>query len=428
MTQETKVETPVAPVVETKTAPEPFDTLMDQIVSDPRFEEKAANISKKTFARNAPANFAVPKEEVKTTLGEWLEKITTVNWPTASHQAKEHALNYLIANCEYKELRQKQAQFHGQKTTSLEQSVSGHGLELVPIVYSDSLFTCDGVEPALWGGPGTFTQTSNIEKRASWDMSGSPSNGNQAFGGGFTVAVVSEGTLPTEVAPNTAQITFQADKYMGLFDVSNELLHNNNVGVEEELRRLIGGPSGIIAAMDYGFLNGNGSHITGALAAASAYSFGRQTLNTVTFQDLATIAAHRIPSLKGDYVWLMHPAVGKALYQLSDSANRIIYWRGLDVTGTPQEYLFGMPIVWTDICANLGTDGDVVLMSRASYGIGVNKQVEIAVSPHYKFGYDVITYRVTAYVSGASRFTSTVLDRSAAFTYSPTVYLHTATS
>lgn len=369
---------------------------------------------KKEFARKA-TNFAVPKTEEKGSLGEWLQAITFLRGHKADPDSKTKAYNLLKEKYAYNE------------KSTMVQGTAGSGGDLVPVNYSNQLFTLEGFDSVFFPtGGNIFQMASNVEKYPSWDYTVTPSgSGDSAFGAGYVPAYVAENNAPTPTNPVTKQITFTADKVMTLTDVSNELVLNNIVGLEQALTAVQRNEA--ISLIDYFAFNGNGQNCTGFIGHASTIAVPRDASGDVKLEDLAKMYARMLPRRFSTYTWVVHPGVLPNLLQLATASGQLVWLPNGMASGVDMR-IFGIPVIVSDNCGALGEEGDVCLVSRNCLGIGVNKNITIDVSQHAKFGYDLTEYRLTAHVAIKPMLVNKVKAKDGSYTLSAFIVLDDATS
>ena len=103
--------------------------------------------------------------------------------------------------------------------------------------------------------------------------------------------------------------------------------------------------------------------------------------------------------------WVMHQSVIPDLIQMVDntSSNRLVWMSpfgdgkvGGAAMKLPQAFLNGLPIYFTEKLPPLGTTGDVMLVDWSRYVIGNRMDLQIDVSPHFKFQNNQLAWRVIA--------------------------------
>ncbi len=367
--------------------------MYEQIKGDLRIEliPEITSEIKKEFARKEK-HFAQPKEDKTPSFGEYLQAVGILGSNKSNPDQKQAKFNWMKEK-------------FGEK--AMTQGSAAGGGNFVPVVYHNELFDVAGFNSVFFpASANIFEMASNVEKYPSWDFSVTPTAaGDSAFGAGYIAATVAENTAPTAVNPVTKQITFTADKVMSLTEVSNELLLNNSVGLEQNLKAKISRE--VISQIDYYVANGNGSNMSGFLGHAATKAVARNTTADVKLIDLATMYSKILPNRLLDYVWIINPTVLPKLMTLASSSGQLV-WLPNGISGAIQMSIFGIPVVASDIVPAIGNEGDVSLVYRKGMGLGINKQITIDASSDYKFGNDLTVYRVTAQIAVKPMFTNKI--------------------
>ena len=71
------------------------------------------------------------------------------------------------------------------------------------------------------------------------------------------------------------------------------------------------------------------------------------------------------------------------------------------LAGSPAQTLMGRPLIVTDHCQTMGTEGDVILFDPTQYALGMRREMGIETRVHEKFSSDIITWRMILRVGGA---------------------------
>lgn len=386
----------------------------DQIKEDLRLDlvSEITSEVKKEFARSNK-NFAVAKDETKPTFGEYLQEIGKLGGSFTNPDEKQKSFNWLKDK-------------FGEK--AMTQGNAAGGGNTVPTIYRNEIFDLDGFDSVFFpNGGDIFQMASNVEKYPSWDFSVTPSgDGDSAYGAGYAVAIVAENNSPTAINPVTKQITFTADKIMTLTQVSNELIRNNSVGLQQKVMAKM--KRECISQIDYWVARGDGSNLVGFIGHAATKAVPRASSSHVAYADLAKMYARRLTNLSmKNYRWLINPTVLPEILTAS-SSNGALVWLPNGINGEVQFQIFGIQVVVTDIVPTLGNEGDVSLVYTPGMGIGVNKDITIEASGHSKFGYDLTEYRLTAAIAIKPNFTNKVKMRDGTEELAFAIVLDDATS
>lgn len=134
---------------------------------------------------------------------------------------------------------------------------------------------------------------------------------------------------------------------------------------------------------------------------------GSQTAATITDANVEAMLARHLDATAAR--WLVNPGAYGAITGLAtfDSASRT---------------LAGLPIVLTDACKALGSDGDLILADLAGYVVA-SKAAQLAQSMHLWFDQDMTAFRLTFRFDGSPMLSSAVTPPNSAVTRSHFVTL-----
>lgn len=178
--------------------------------------------------------------------------------------------------------------------------------------------------------------------------------------GNITAYIVPETTVITDSAVTTgfSQISITARKFAGLATLSNELLEDAILGLQEYLFTAIGEHIGILE--DSNALEATGTNFTGVVAAASTNSFSGVG-NTAggddpTYQDIVRCVYEAAQASSRVNAWfMMHPRAFRSVVGLVDTDGTPIYQFG-NVPNAPAERILGYPVALTTALSILRTE------------------------------------------------------------------------
>lgn len=130
----------------------------------------------------------------------------------------------------------------------------------------------------------------------------------------------------------------------------------------------------------------------------------RTAANDVQYTDLVNMISRMIPSLVQGAVWICSPPVLVKLLTMTDAGNHYI-WQPGSFTGAAEKVpqtIFGLPLFISEKAANLGTEGDIMLVNFSCYGIGIREQMILETSNAPNWTEDEISFRVIARLDGAA--------------------------
>jgi HK97 family phage major capsid protein len=244
--------------------------------------------------------------------------------------------------------------------------------------------------------------------------------------GGVAANWTAEGGTITKSNPAFGQVALIAKKLALLTYVTNELLDDNAVGLNDMLVRLFSEAMGWFE--DKAFINGSGvNEPLGIRQSGAKLASAATTASTVLLiADVCKIFAKMMPGTEGRGIWLMNPSVRDALPQMvsASGGDNVWYPRNiLTVKDSPEPWrLLGMPIFWTEHCAAFGTDEDILLIDPLNYLVMSRQDVRVAVSTDARFESDDTGYRLTSRTDGQNWATSSLTLADGSTTVSPVVY------
>lgn len=287
-------------------------------------------------------------------------------------------------------------------------------------------------------------------RTATWpmlDITTAQSTGVSPYFGGISATWQPEAATITETEP-TFKLTEWTAWDLVMYTVSsNQLLADNGIGLDALLTSLFG--QAITWFKEYAYLQGKGAGSSmplGVLNAPATISQVRAVSNRFTLQDAAAMLSHLQVRSWDDACWIMHQSVIPQLIQLVDGGaanaasttyipgNQLAWMSpfgdgqvGPAAMKLPKFFLNGLPVFFTEKLPQLGTTGDVMLVDWSRYVIGMRLDLQIDVSPHFKFQNNQLAWRVIARCDGKPWINSYVTD-AAGWHVSPFISLNSATS
>jgi len=344
----------------------------------------------------AKPRFAAQPKENDWDQTEWLKCVFDSNRKGVSPERKEKALN-LLTN--------KYNQFDYHKKAMVQGTDAAGGF-LVPEIWSPKLYGLDGYR-SLLDLFEPIPMTSDVLKIPVVDQTTTPS-GHSAFYGGYKFVVTAEGETETETKPAFKQVALTAVKFMAYTELSNELISNSMVTVQNLISK------GAYEAASNEILHQivNGTDFTATLGNSSVIKVFRTTiLRANRIEDYVKLKA-RVPGAK---FWLIGPLVEQDLLSMVNSGGYPTYLiSGASAAGPGT--ICGLPYFTTEVQPALGSEGDVMLVNPSGYALGINQNVTISTSDHYAFGKDAQAVRVTFRAFGAPLLTAPVKLRGATST------------
>lgn len=174
---------------------------------------------------------------------------------------------------------------------------------------------------------------------------------------------------------------------------------------------------------------GNGAgEMRGIINSPALISASRSAANVVTAADILAVYGRRIDPLATDeMVFLIHPNVENQLLNahiLGTSSDQFVYVPPGGWSQRPFGTIFGMPVIRTQACKDLGTPGDFILANLSNY-ITLQKQGggRFETSIHLWFDQGLTAIRFLMRVGGQAWLSAAVADLNGSTTRSHYVTL-----
>lgn len=253
------------------------------------------------------------------------------------------------------------------------------------------------------------------------DFETAPSAGDTAYAFGVVARWTEEAASISESEPRFKLMNLIAHKLSAYSLASNEVREDSNENVDGLVAMAFS--RAIAAQENYQFFRGNGVGKPRGILESGAWSAQtRSAASTVALGDLAIMMSAFLPSSldSGSYAWFYNPAVLQELVALV--SNPLAWMDNLQGARVPIQ-LMGGPAFVTGALPGLNTAGDIMLVDPQYYYIGDRTGIDIAISEHYKFVNDQMTWRVRKRLDGQPILDSTVTLENASTTVSAYVGL-----
>lgn len=240
--------------------------------------------------------------------------------------------------------------------------------------------------------------------------------------GGMTFAWAEEAAEKDQSDPSFRQIELVAHKLIGYTRASDELVQDSAISLDDFLSGPMGFAGGAIWMEEFAFLQGTGAgQPLGVIPAGATITEGRNTANTIVFDDLADMVADFLPSGRG--VWMISQSAMSTIIQLNGPTGNPSYiWQANARDGIPGQIL-GMPVIWTEKCPLLGQAGDVVLADWSYYLIGDRQSTTVESTKFDRWRFDQTSWRMTHRVDGQPWLSSPLTYQDGTTQVSPFVIL-----
>ena len=382
------------------------ETLETPAKNDSAIEQSLAHFAHtQTMSRKNAAALLFGNEGVDPhgkSFGDWLMCVRKNDWRT---------------------LERKYQSYPTEGKSALNTAVGTQGGYLVPGEFLDRLQTLASEDAVVRPRATIIPMESRSVQVPCLDVTGKPTAGDSAFLGGIVARWTEEGGTINETEPLFRQVELTARELSGYSRVSNSLVADSAIGLEQLLLTLFG--RAIAWHEDHAFLRGDGvGKPLGILNSGALVSVSRSAANAFALADASAMLARLLPGWStATTVWAMHPTVAGKLFQMtaSGAGSSNIY---LDNARTkPAMVLFGIPVVVTEKLPALNSAGDVVLADLRHYLIGDRRQVEIAYSEHVAFTSNQGAWRFVARVDGQPWLRAPITLADASSTLSPFITL-----
>ena len=281
------------------------------------------------------------------------------------------------------------------KAAGMSEGVAADGGVLVPVEYVATV-----IEFA--------TQQSPILSRL-WRL---PMNSNtlkiprlaQAAGsyfGGISLYWTDEAAQKQKSKPQLEQLTFTANKLIGLIHLTDELIADSMINIINYITGLF--TRAFQYEMERVVINGSGAgQPLGIVNDPSVNIVARTAAGTVSYSDVVNLDAALDENFR-DLTWITRKKTQGTLMALRDNNQRPIFLADYAVfSGQPlnPKTMISYPVEMTRNCPAIGSQGDLILGDLSYYLWCVRQDMTIDSSIHNRFEYDETTYRFVARMDG----------------------------
>lgn len=220
---------------------------------------------------------------------------------------------------------------------------------------------------------------------------------------GFTAEHKGEGAQATTQTPAFGEVTLRALKTVTLWTCTQEMLQGAAPGTD---RALIDAAAGAIAMqIDREIWAGTGVGmmlgVSGSPATVVQAKDGSQSANTVSYSNLVNMLSRLHPSSYRRSAWFASPSALPALLSVYNPVKNVAASENVGGIGPVLTQLadgsfalFGRPLVISDFCPALSSQGDVSLIDFSQYLVGLRENLRIEVSPDFLFDQDKVAFKV----------------------------------
>ena len=253
------------------------------------------------------------------------------------------------------------------------------------------------------------------------------SRANGSRWGGIRVYRVNEAGTVTATKPKFRQIEMSLEKMMGLCYATDELLEDTTA-LESVVMQ--GFTEEMAFKLDDEIVRGSGAgECLGMLNAGCLVSQGaetNQTADTIIAENVINMYSLMPADCLGRGEWFINSECFPQLFQMHIAVGTggiPVFLPPGGLSSAPYGSLLGRPIVPSEHCEELGTQGDILFADMSQYLIIDKGGVDAASSIHVLFIYDEMTFRFTARNNGQPLWDSALTPYQGANDQSPFVAL-----
>lgn len=241
------------------------------------------------------------------------------------------------------------------------------------------------------------------------------SRANGSRGGGVRVYTDKELAQMIQSKTKFDKIRIEPKRLTGLYFASDEILMNAPI-LQGEMAELFD--------LEFGFkgqdlvINGDGAgEALGLLNAPALVTVAKesgQAAKTILFENLINMKARIMLRNRASLVWIANQDIEPQLFTLSlpvgtGGSVMPVYIPSSNPTGEIAGTLLGVPIIFVEQCATLGTKGDLILADWSTYWTANKGGLESASSIHLKFDFNQTTFRFRTWFDGQPRLRKAIL-------------------
>jgi HK97 family phage major capsid protein len=232
--------------------------------------------------------------------------------------------------------------------------------------------------------------------------------------GGIQVTWDGEAAPANQSKPKLTERTVKLNKIRALVPMTEELLDDASA-MDAYLRRKT--PEKLNFAINLALINGSGNgQPMGALNAPCKVTVPKETNQqpgTIIGMNVFHMYNHMYGPLRNKAVWVINQEVEPQLFKLSipgtdNTGNFATNWGGMlyippgGISGAPYGTIFGRPVIPTQACSALSTEGDILFINWDQYLAilkgGANPRVDV--SMHLWFDQDLLAFRFILRIGG----------------------------
>lgn len=310
------------------------------------------------------------------------------------------------------------------ESKDLVENVGASGGFLVFPEHLNQLYQMDDLERIIRQRSFVIPMRARVMQIPVLDQTGAPTAGSSYYGGAVA-SWTEEGTQKEESQPKFRQMELVAHELVVYTEASDNLLADSAIPLESLLQQLFRGV--VMNEEEWAFINGTGAgQPLGIVTANTAAGLGPTivvartaagAIGVLDIFNMLTAFQGRSP------IWIAHQSAMPQILGLNGPAGNPSYvWIGNGRDAMPTT-LMGYPIYFVENAMPLGTQGDLILADLSKYVIGDRQMVTIDSSKHYRFRYDLTSWRAVHRVDGRPWLSAPIVYRDGVTQVSPFVIL-----
>jgi HK97 family phage major capsid protein len=281
------------------------------------------------------------------------------------------------------------------KAAGMSEGVAADGGVLVPVEYVATVIEFATAQSPILSQVWRLPMNSNTLKIPRLVQAAG------SYFGGITLYWTDEGGHKTKTKPQLEQLTFTANKLIGLIHLTDELIADSMINIINYITGLFS--RAFQYEMERMVISGSGSgQPLGIVNDPSVNIVARTSSGAVSYEDVANLDAELDENFR-DLVWLTRKKTQVTLRALRDNNQRPIFMDDYATfngqTMNPKT-MISYPVYTTRNVPDVGSQGDLVLGDLGYYIWCVRQEMTIDSSIHNRFEYDETTYRFVARVDG----------------------------
>jgi len=223
--------------------------------------------------------------------------------------------------------------------------------------------------------------------------------------GGLRGYRIGEGVTIPDSNPGFRQLTLKLKKYAVVVYLTEELLSDSGVALEQYVARKAAEEFNFMVGDD--IINGNGAGaMQGILASPALVSVAKETgqaADTLVYENILKMWSRMYAPSRANAVWYINQDIEPQLFSLNQAIGTggfPVYLPPGGLSGAPYATLMGRPVIATEFNATLGDQGDIILADLGQYVTISKGGIAQAQSMHVEFLTDQTALRFIMRVDG----------------------------